>query len=116
MRLNSEVGVASRDPSEASELIKELNKWFSEVIQLYPVWLDSEAKKLLLTKKNESVEVPVDRKNYDHILETNKRIPFGKYQELPLPKVWRPLLDSLKEREFLHPDYVTVNELVPTFD
>jgi hypothetical protein len=116
MRLNPEVGVASQEPSEASELIKELSKWFSEAIRLDQEWLDDEQKKLSASKKNDIVETPFDPTNYHHLEETNKRTPFGKYRELPLPEVWRPLLDSLKETKLPHPDYLTVNDMIPTFD
>lgn len=116
MEINQEVGVASQDPVEISELIKELSKWFSEAIRLDQSWLEEEQKILSTSKKDEPVAVPFDLTKYHHLEQGDKRIAGGKFRELPLPEVWKPLLDSLKETEIpTHFDYLVVNDLIPAF-
>ncbi len=116
MRLNPEVGVASEDPSEISELTKEISKWFDEAIPLDQLWLNEEQEKLSRFEKEKPPAPPFDPTNYHHLDEDDKKNAGGKYRELPLPEVWKPLLDALKETAIpSHHDYLMVDDLIPAF-
>ncbi len=92
MEINPEVGIASQERTEISELKEKIDKWFSEATKLDRLWLDEEQKKLLDSKKDEPIEHPFDPTNYHHLDEKDKRNTGGIYSELPLPEVWIPLL------------------------
>jgi len=114
MEINAEAGIASTDPNEVSELIKEFTAWFNEANSLDKLWLEEEQQKLLVSKVQESTEKepPFDPVDYHHISDDESQ-KAGKYRELPLPTVWIPTLDSLKETETpSNFDYLSVNDLI----
>lgn len=116
MLLNPEVGIASEDPGEIFELAKVVGEWFEEANPLDHLWLAEEKQKLSEFEKEENVALPFDPANYHNLDEKNKKRIGGKYRELPLPDVWKPLLDALKETE-TPPScgYLTMDSLIPTF-
>ena len=116
MEINPEVGVASYDPDEISEIIEEINKWFDDAILLDKAWLKEEQKMLLEFNENNLADPPIDITTYQYIEPDNKKTVKGQYRDLPLPEDWKPLLDRLKEIDI--PDqieYLQVNDLIPAF-
>ncbi|HAQ37340.1 MAG TPA: hypothetical protein DCQ58_02425, partial [Saprospirales bacterium] len=114
MEINTEAGIASTDPNEVSELLKEFKIWFDQANLLDELWLVEEQQKLLESKKQEwiEIEIPFDPADYPN-LEEGEPQKTGKYRELPLPTVWIPVLDSLRETETpTDMDYLLVNDLV----
>jgi hypothetical protein len=114
MEINTEAGIASTDPSEILELLEKFSIWFEQGNPLDKLWLEEEQRKLLESKTQESIEIdaPFDPANYSH-LEEGVHQKAGKYRELPLPTVWIPTLDNLKETETpTDLDNLSTNDLV----
>lgn len=118
MEINLEVGIASQDAIETSELIREIDKWFDDATPLDGKWLKEQQRKLLAFRKSKSLEPPSVSGNYPLADEDDKKIASGKYRELPLPEHWRPLLDCLKEKEIETPnrsDYLAMDNVTSLF-
>lgn len=115
MEINTEAGIASTDPNDVLELVNEFDGWFKQATALDKLWLVEEQQKLLASKKHETVEieVPFDFTEY-HYPEKDETVKSdGIYRELPLPTVWIPTLDSLKEANNpIQFDYLAANDLI----
>lgn len=113
MEINTEAGFASTNTDDLRELIEEFESWFSQANPLDKSWLEDEQQKLLARKeeKPSEPEVPFTPDDYHHP-EDEPSKSGGKYRELPLPNIWIPTLDSLKEVESTSSNTITVDSLI----
>ena len=118
MEINKEAGIVFNDSSELRILLDEFKSWFNQAKLLDKSWLVKEQKKLSETRIRKPVgkEIPFDPSDYHHPDLGNGSKPDGKYRELPLPKIWIPTLDSLKEIENTDFNHSTISDLISSVD
>lgn len=101
MQFNNEIGFASQNTQEITDLISIIESWFKhKTIKLDHHWLKYIEQQLFEFKQNEKNDEPpepFDPDKYFHLEKEDLNKTDGKYRELPLPDSWKPLLDKLKE-------------------
>ncbi len=114
MEINREAGIALTDLKELHMLLHEFDTWFYQAKILEKSWLVEEQKKLSETeiRNPTNLKDPFFPSDYFPPEEDTERSTKGRYRELPLPNIWIPTLDSLKEIEKTDLDKLSINSLI----